>query len=397
MNQNKYFFTAYIFLIFSKYWNNSNVRSIIYQFIALIFIVFTTCFISNALYNLSIHGILKGFNFLTEEAGFDIGEILINYNADNTYFRAILVGLFNTLYIAVIGIMLSTFLGILIGISRFSKNWLINKISIIYVEIIRNVPLLLQLFFWYALIIENTPHPCNAINLFPGIFISNRGLDIPRIEFNYLYSERTNSILIFSFVFILISWIYNRFFIIKNRKFPSIRIIVAIIIIYYLMMYLFGYINIIFHFPKMDRFNFHDSLTLTPEFLALSIGLVFHTSAFLSEVIRSGINSVGKGQWEAANSLGLKRWQVIRLVIFPQALKVIMPPIIGQYLNLTKNSSLAVAIGYPDIVSIVSVIINQTGLAIEGVIIILAVYLSISLLISIFINWYNRRLILIKY
>ena len=284
--------------------------------------------LSNTAANLAARGIATGFAFLDREAGFEIGETsTMIYSAADTYLRALWVGLANTFRVALIGVILATFLGVLLGLSRLSPNWLLAKIAALYVEVVRNVPLIVQLFFWYALISENLPGPRDALNPLPGVFLSNRGIFFPL---------------------------------------PGST-------------------------PELSGFNFSGGGSLTPEFATLLVGLVTYTAAFIAEIVRAGILSVQRGQFEAAASLGLTRRAAMRYIVLPQALRMIVPPMTSQFLNLTKNSSLAVAIGYPDLVSIANTTMNQTGQAIEGIAVIMAVYLSISLSISFLMNWYNRR------
>jgi general L-amino acid transport system permease protein len=288
-------------------------------------------FATNAAQNLETRKIASGFGFLWREAGFEIGETgLLAYDAADSYLRALGIGLWNTFRVAAIGVALATVLGTLIGLARLWPNWLLARLAAAYVEVVRNVPLLVQLFFWYALISENLPGPRQALQPLPGVFLSNRGIVFPT------------------------PW----------------------------------------SAPELSGFNFVGGLTLTPEFAALLTGLVTYTAAFIAEIVRAGVLSVGRGQAEAAQSMGLTRRGALRYVILPQALRLIVPPLTSQYLNLAKNSSLAVAIGYPDLVSIANTTMNQTGQAIEGIAIIMAVYLTISLSISAFMNWYNRRVAL---
>ena len=282
----------------------------------------------NTLANLEARRIASGFAFLWREAGFEIGEPAFAYSAADNYARALAVGLANTFKVAVLGIAAATLLGTGIGLLRLSKNTLLRSLAAAYVEFVRNVPLLVQLFFWYALITEALPHPRAALHPLPGVFLSNRGVFFP--------------------------------------SFSST--------------------------PVLEGFNFTGGMALTPEFAALLAGLALYTAAFIAEIVRAGVLAIERGQWDAAHALGLSRRQALRHVVAPQALRVIVPPLTSQYLNLTKNSSLAVAIGYPDLVSIANTIINQTGQAIEGIAIIMAVYLTISLSISAFMNWYNARL-----
>ncbi|WP_417224238.1 amino acid ABC transporter permease [Achromobacter spanius] len=377
-------------------WNDPGVRSVVYQVFALAAVAWAVWFlVSNTLHNLSVRNIATGFGFLSREAGFAIGETPIDYSPTNDYGRAILVGLLNTLRVAVIGIVLATILGTLIGIGRLSKNWLVAKITSVYVEVMRNVPLLLQLFFWYALITENMPGPRQAHNPLPGVFISNRGLKVPSLEGNSL--DWMLAGLGLAIVAIIFLGHYGK----KRQEatgqvFPLGRWAIGLLIGLPVVGWLVSGASLSLQMPELKGFNFAGGLTLSPEFAALLAGLVIYTSAFIAEVVRSGIQAVNNGQWEAAGSLGLPRAKVLRLVILPQALRVIIPPMTSQYLNLTKNSSLAVAIGYPDIVSVVNTTLNQTGQAIEGILIIMGAYLTVSLSISIFMNWYNKRIALVE-
>jgi general L-amino acid transport system permease protein len=285
--------------------------------------------------NLQARRIASGFGFLWREAGFEIGETtFLSYGAADTYLKALVVGLLNTFRVASLAIIFSTMLGALIGLARLSINWLLAKIAAGYVEVVRNVPLVVQLFFWYAIIAEGLPAPAEALRPVPGIFLSNRGLAFPV---------------------------------------PASLAPLSI------------------DYPVLSGFNFTGGGFLSPEFTALFVGLTLYTAAFIAEIVRAGILAVDRGQFEAGYSLGLNQPQVMRFVVLPQALRVIVPPITSQYLNCSKNSSLAVAIGYPDLVSIANTTINQTGQAIEGIMIIMLVYLTISLAISGFMNWYNRR------
>ena len=286
--------------------------------------------VHNTVANLEVRRIASGFSFLQREAGFEIGEsAFLRYGASDSYLRALAVGLINTLRVALAGIVCATLIGVSVGLFRLSKNFLLRTLAAGYVEFLRNSPLLVQLFFWYALITEVLPSPREALQLLPGVFLTNRGIYLPT---------------------------------------PG-------------------------SVPVLEGFNFSGGMVLTPEFATLLIGLSVYTAAFIAEIVRAGVLSVSRGQWEAAHAVGLSRGQALRHVVMPQALRVIVPPMASQYLNLTKNSSLAVAIGYPDLVSIANTTINQTGQAIEGIAVIMAVYLAISLSISAFMNWYNARLL----
>ena len=315
------------------FWNDRRTRGLLYQAAALAGVVSVGGFlIGNTLDNLARQNIATGFGFLGREAGFGISESPIDYSAADTYLRALIVGLLNTLRVSIAGMVIATILGILIGLARLSSNWLIARFAGVYVEAIRNVPVLLQLFFWYAVVTQAFPAPRAALEPIAGVFLSNRGIAIP--------------------------W-------------PGAGI------------------------PELAGFNFQGGAVLSPELSALLIGLSVYTAAFIAETVRGGILAVPRGQSEAARALGLGRYRVMRHVVLPQALRAIVPPTTNQYLNLTKNSSLAVAIGYPDFVSVANTAINQTGQAIEGVALIMLAYLTVSLVISALMNWYNKRVALV--
>ena len=377
-------------------WNDPGTRSILYQILALLAVGGAAWFlIHNTLLNLSSRNISTGFDFLGREAGFAIGETPIDYSPASTYGRAITVGLLNTLRVALIGIVLATLLGTLIGIARLSSNWLIRKISSIYVEVMRNVPLLLQLFFWYAIISETLPGPRQAMHPLPGVFVSNRGVQMPSVHGEGLLWLFAGLLLAVVLIIGLVKWAR------KNQEktgqiFPTGRWSLLLLFAIPAIVWFLSGTALSLDVPELKGFNFAGGMTLSPEFAALLIGLVIYTAAFIAEVVRSGIQAVNRGQWEAAEALGLKRSQVLRLIVLPQALRVIIPPMTSQYLNITKNSSLAVAIGYPDIVSIINTTLNQTGQAIEGIMMIMAAYLTVSLSISVFMNWYNKRIALVE-
>jgi len=377
-------------------WNDPGVRAVVYQVVALALVALAVWFlVSNTLHNLQVRNISTGFGFIDREAGFAIGETPIDYTPANTYGRAIVVGLLNTLRAAVLGIILATLLGTLIGVGRLSKNWLMAKVCSVYVETMRNVPLLLQLFFWYALITENMPGPRQAANPLPGVFISNRGLKVPALEGASLDFILGGLALAIIGTIVAAHWGKKRQEA-TGQVFPLGRVALGLFIGLPILGWLVSGASLKLDMPVLKGFNFSGGLTLSPEFAALLAGLVIYTSAFIAEVVRSGIQAVNQGQWEAAGSLGLRRSRILRLVVLPQALRVIIPPMTSQYLNLTKNSSLAVAIGYPDIVSVVNTTMNQTGQAIEGILIIMAAYLTVSLSISVFMNWYNKRIALVE-
>jgi general L-amino acid transport system permease protein len=377
-------------------WHDPGVRSAIYQVLAVGVVALAVWFlISNLLHNLSARHITTGFAFLHREAGFDIGETLLPYTPASTYGRAIWIGILNTLLVSALGVVFSTLFGTLIGIGRLSRNWLVAKLAMIYVEAVRNVPLLLQLFFWYSIITESMPGPRQAHRPLPDVFLSNRGLKVPALHGESVDWMLLGLVLALVAIALLRHWGRRRQQA-TGQPFALGRWALGLVVALPALGWLLSGRHLALDVPVLRGFNFAGGWTLSPELAALLAGLVVYTTAFTAEVVRAGIQAVDAGQWEAANSLGLRRGLVLRLVVLPQALRVIVPPMTSQYLNLVKNSSLAVAIGYPDIVSILDTMMNQTGQAIEGVLLIMAAYLTVSLTISFFMNWYNRRVALVE-
>ncbi len=377
-------------------WADERIRGIFWQLVVVGIVVAIVWWLwSNTVHNLEVRRIATGFGFLNREAGLPIAESLINYSPTNTYLRALLVGLLNTLKVAVVGIILATVFGTLIGIARLSKNWVLRTLSATYVEVIRDLPLLLQLLFWYA-ILQGLPGPRQALHPAEGVFLSNRGLKLPWIQW-----EGAHSLALVAFVLgAVITFFYRRQAIARQMAdgMPRATWPVALVCLVGLPLAAWAALGAPFtpDIPALRGFNFQGGLTLSPEYFALLAGLVMYTSGFIAEIVRAGIQAVPNGQREAAQALGLRPGAVLRLVVLPQALRVIVPPMTSQYLNITKNSSLAVAIGYQDIVSIANTTLNQTGQAIEGIAIIMLVYLTISLSISGFMNWYNARIALVE-
>ena len=376
---------------------DKTVRSIIYQIL-----VFGGVFlmgwylVNNTLTNLEQQNIATGFGFLEREASFGISESLIDYTPESNYGRALVVGILNTIKVSFIGIVLATLLGTLIGIGLVSKNWLLRFLGKTYIETFRNIPLLLQLFFWYAVVTNAFPNPRQALNPAEGVFLSNRGLFLPIPAENPVWT----AVLIALFAgiagfFLLRKWALKRLDA-TGEVFPYLSVGMGIVVALPVLAWLVGGAPTELNTPSLQGFNFKGGIKMSPEFFTLLLGLTIYTATYIAEIVRSGIQSVAKGQSEAATSLGLKPSWVMRLIILPQALRVIIPPMTNQYLNLTKNSSLAVAIGYPDLVSISNTTMNQTGQAVEAVVIFMSIYLSISLLISLFMNWYNKRMALVE-
>ncbi|MGH6718945.1 MAG: amino acid ABC transporter permease [Alphaproteobacteria bacterium] len=378
--------------------NDPRVRAVVVQAVVLAAVLaLATMIIDNTAANLEQQKIASGFGFLGSTAGFDISVHLIPYTPESSYGRAFVVGLLNTLLVAAIGIVIATVLGFVMGIARLSPNWLIARLASLYVEIVRNVPLLLQLFFWYFAILAAMPHPRDSFELGAGVFLNIRGLYVPRpiTEDGF---PLVAAVLAFGIgaTIVMARWARRRREA-TGQPFPTGWSGLGLIVgLPGLALFAAG-VPIHFEPPELKGFNFVGGTVLQPEFTALLVGLSAYTAAFIAENVRSGIQAVSHGQTEAAFALGLRRGPTLRLIIVPQALRVIIPPLTSQYLNLTKNSSLAVAIAYPDLVSVFAgTVLNQTGQAVEVIIITMAVYLTISLAISLVMNWYNRRVRLVE-
>ncbi|MFI5001013.1 MAG: amino acid ABC transporter permease [Reyranellales bacterium] len=377
-------------------WNDPVIRGWAFQIVVVGLVGALAWFlVSNTVDNLARQKIATGFDYLNREAGFEIGDSMIAYSPASTYSRAILVGMLNTLKVAVLGIVLATIFGTLLGVGRLSPNWLLSKICEWYVEIFRNVPLLLWLFLFYKLISEAFPGPRQAISMFFGsLYLSNRGLYFPVPVADPIHKWMAVGLLVgIVCAIVLHRWAKKRQEA-TGQPFPSIWAGFGVALGVPFVVWLAGGAPHHMSWPALKGFNFDGGTVIQPEFTALLVGLVVYTSAFVAEIVRSGILALNKGQSEAAMAIGLSRGQVMRLVLLPQAMRVIVPPMTSQYLNITKNSSLAIAIGYPDLVASVNVTINQTGQAIENILIIMAAYLSVSLSISAFMNWYNKRIAL---
>jgi general L-amino acid transport system permease protein len=377
-------------------WADERVRAMVWQVLIVgIVIGIVWWLVRNTQHNLEVRRIATGFGFLSREAGLPIGEHLIEYTPASTYLRALTVGVLNTLKVAVIGIVLATILGTLIGIARLSKNWLLAKLAAVYVEVIRDIPLLLQLLFWYTLL-QSLPAPRQALHPVAGVYLSNRGLRLPFLDWQPAHSWALLAFVAGCFA----TWLYAKIMRRKQMQDGQPRRVwpaaLGFLIGLPLVVWAAGGAPTAVDWPALRGFNFQGGFTISPEYFALLIGLTTYTAGFIAEIVRAGILAVPQGQWEAAQALGLRPGTVLRQIVLPQALRVIVPPMTSQFLNLTKNSSLAVAIGYQDIVSIANTTLNQTGQAIEGIAIIMLVYLTISLTISFFMNWYNNRIALVE-
>ena len=371
------------------------VRSIVFQVLVVLALVLGVWWIvDNTIENLRRSNIQTGFDFLRGRAGFDISTSLIQYTSDSTYGRAILVGFWNTILVAVSGIVTATILGFLIGIARLSNNWLLRKIAMVYVEIFRNIPPLLVIFFWYLGVLSILPAPRDSIVLPFGSYLNSRGFYFPR----FVWEQGSWLVFLGLLVGIVLTWFVARRAkarqMATGQQFPVFWTGLGLIVGLPLLGFVLAGFPLTFDFPKASTFNLTGGFNLKPEFLSLYLALSFYTAAFIAEIVRAGILGVSKGQSEASAALGLRSGAALRLVIIPQALRIIVPPLTSQYLNLTKNSSLAVAIGYPDLYAIGGTILNQTGQAIEIVVIFMVIYLSISLITSFFMNWFNARIAL---
>ncbi|MCS6877879.1 MAG: amino acid ABC transporter permease [Geminicoccaceae bacterium] len=379
-------------------WRDRRVRAWLAQALVLGLVIAGAAYlVHNTIVNRERLGVASGFDFLFRLAGFDVSQALIDFGAErSSYGRAFLVGLLNTLYVAAVGIVLTTVIGFVMGIARLSSNWLVAKLALVYIEVIRNVPLLLQLIFWYVVVLGALPGPRESLVVFGVGYLNVRGLFLPKPIFEGgLLVELVALLLAVVGVVVLARWAKRR----RDRTgkpFPTFWVGLAILLGAPIAAHLAFGGPIGFEYPRLTRFRLEGGLVLLPEFLAIVLGLSVYTGAFLAEIVRSGILSVSKGQLEAAAALGLRRPQILRLVVIPQALRVIIPPQTSQYLNLTKNSSLGVAIGYPDFFNVAGTINNQTGQAVEVIAITMAVYLSFSLAISAFMNWYNAKMALVE-
>ncbi len=377
---------------------NPTFRSIVFQFIAIAALAFFFyTIINNALTNLSARGIATGFDFLNQPAGFGIGLSLIEYDETFSYGRTFIVGLLNTALVSFLGIILATIIGFVLGIARLSSNWLVSRLAAVYIECFRNVPLLLQILFWYVAVLQALPSARQSHSLGEAIFLNVRGLYMPAPIF-----EAGSGFVIGSFIAGLIAtiaigiWAKNKQRL-TGQQTPMGRIAVGLIVVFPLVVFFIMGSPISAEYPVLKGFNFRGGISIIPELAALLLALSIYTAAFIAEIVRSGINAVSHGQTEAAMSLGLPRSKTLKLVVIPQALRIIIPPLTSQYLNLTKNSSLAMAIGYPDLVSVFAgTTLNQTGQAIEIIAMTMGVYLSLSLITSALMNLYNRKVALVE-
>jgi general L-amino acid transport system permease protein len=378
-------------------WRNEQSRGILIQIFVLAgFFALFSWLISNVISNFAALNKGFGFDFLMLPAGYDINQTLIEYTNRSTHLRAAIVGLLNTFLVAAVGVVLATLLGFLLGVARLSRNWLVSKLAYIYIEFTRNVPVLLHILLWHGIIINTMPHPRNALTIGDVLFLTNRGLYVPKP-----IAETGIWLVWLGFVAALFFSVgFARYARVRQRQsgvqLPVFRVNLAICILLPLLAFFAAGQPISLNFPALKGFNFRGGIQLPPEFVALTFALSIYTAAFIGEIVRAGIIAVDKGQREAAEAIGLRPSQVMNEVILPQARRIIIPPLTSQYLNLTKNSSLAIAIGYMDIVATLGgITLNQTGREMETMLMVMGIYLIISLLISAFMNWYNSRVRLV--
>lgn len=382
----------------SRLWNDKQTRSVIIQIVAMVLIfAFFSYMIRNAIVNLEAIGKGFSFSFLEQPASYDINQHLIEYSSRSSHFRAMIVGVINTLLVAAAGIVLATVLGFILGVLRLSKNWLTNKLAHVYIEYIRNVPVLLHILLMHGIMVHSLPKPKQATNIGDAAFLTNRGLFMPKPDPEPLFW-----IVAALFVIgVLFTYFFRRYAKrvqeATGKIYPVFWIgLLVILVIPIAAFFLIGS-PVTWEYPALKGFNFRGGMVIKPEFIALWLALSFYTAAFIGEIVRAGIMAISHGQTEASLALGLPRSRTLKLVVIPQALRVIVPPLASQYLNITKNSSLAIAIGYMDITATIGGIsLNQTGREMECMILVMALYLSFSLLISMFMNWYNNSIKLVE-
>ena len=376
---------------------NPTVRSIVIQVgLVVALVAFGWWIVSNTARNLADANIASGFGFLWSRAGFDIAITPIAYTANETYGQAILVGIANTLIVSAAGIALATILGFVVGIGRLSRNFLIRMLSTVYVETFRNIPPLLVILFWYFGVLSVLSGPRGVEANAAGIYLTNRGLQVPSIIFGALAFASLAAFVVGIVATIIIARRNRKLQLATGERKPLLWTALGLIVGLPVVVFLVTGLPATLEFPIANRFNLAGGFQIRPEFIALWLALSIYTGAFIAEIVRAGIMSVSKGQNEAASALGLTRGQSLRLVVVPQAFRVIIPPLTSQYLNLTKNSSLGLAVGYPELVAVGSTVLNQSGQSIEIVCIWMVVYLTISLSVSVFMNWFNSKMALVE-
>lgn len=373
---------------------NQRFRGFFFQALTILGLVAFLWYIGiNTISNIEQRGIQTGFGFLNGTAGFDISESPIEFSESDTHAKVFLVGLINTFIVSFVGIIFATILGVIIGVLRLSKNYLISRLAAAYIDIFRNIPLLLQIFFWYNVVLKSLPRPRQSLSFFDSIFINNRGFYLPQASWNSTtYAILIGLVLSIIGIFLLRKWAINRKEL-TGKDFPLLLTSIVMIIFFAIVSFFIGGADFGLSYPALKGFNFVGGKSITPEFASLVFALAIYTATFIAEAIRSGIEAVKTGQKEAATSLGLSNYQSLKLVVLPQAIRIAIPPIINQYLNLIKNSSLATAIGYPEIVTVFAgTSLNQVGQSIEIIVITMLVYLVISLMVSALLNWFNHKM-----
>lgn len=379
------------------FWNNPNVRSTAFQImLVLILAVLVYEIVVNTTNNLKSRNIASGWDFLTRTAGFDIIQPPIEYSSASSYGRALMVGFTNTIILSFFGIIFATILGFTMGVARLSKNWVVAKIGTLYVEIFRNVPLLFWIFFFYSAILQPLPGPKQALNVLDGVFLSNRGLMMPRPIFGEGAWAALAALIVGIVAAIMIARWSKARQLATGQTFPVLWTALALIIGLPLIVFTLLGFPVTWDVPQLKGFNFAGGFQIIPEFIAMLVALSVYTGTFIAEAVRAGIQAISHGQTEASYALGLRPGKALRLVVIPQAMRVIIPPLTSTYLSLTKNSSLAIAIGFPDLVATGGTVLNQTGQAIEIVGIWMTVYLSLSLLTSLLMNWFNSTMKLVE-
>lgn len=374
------------------FWRDVRVLTALSQVAFVVAMVALITFLYNNLSTaMSQRGLVAGFGFLQLESGFDIGEGLIDYRPSDTYGRAFMVGLFNTVLVSILGIVLSTILGVIVGVSRLSSNWIVNRLAAAFVEIIRNTPLLVQLFFIYFGIFVKLPPVRDAVELGGGIYASQRGIFLPKPVAGETFGAWALIALLALLAAAGVWLVLSRWERTRCTFVPALSAVTTVVALWVIAWVVAGAAPLTLELPEKGRFNFSGGLAMSPEFSAILFGLVIYTAGFIAEVVRGGIQAVRYGQIEAARALGLDEWRILQKVTFPQAMRVIVPPLTSQYLNLAKNSSLAIAVGYPDVFAVSSTIANQTGQPVPVIALVMAIYLTMSLVTSLIMNVYNRR------
>lgn len=381
----------------SSYLYDPKVRGLVFQGVMLATLIFFVWWITgNTIENLRRSNIASGYGFLNGRSGFDIAQTPIAYNSDSTYGRALIVGLLNTIIVSVLGIITALLIGFCVGVGRLSRNWLIRKLSTVYVETFRNIPPLLIIIFWYTGVLKVLPGPKESIVLPFGGFLNNRGFSLPKpIWGEGAWLIALGLILGIVFSFLVRKWARERQFA-TGQQFPVLWTSLGLIFGLPLLAFILTGFPLSWDMPKAGAFNMSGGFQIAPEFMSLYLALSIYTATYIAEIVRAGINGVSKGQSEAAKALGFRDAPVLRLVVIPQAMRTMIPPLTSQFLNLTKNSSLAIAIGYSDLVATGGTVLNQTGQAIEIVAIWMIVYLGLSIITSIFMNWFNAKMALVE-